>query len=238
MQVAAQTGAGERIYADHITVQLNGHSLENLWQDDLYTGYRLELSDGENDVVITVWDYEDRYTIYRFKINCTIIEEGGKKGTAQVIVDANVIGLGELISSTPVDIFEGQNAVYALAQVLEAKGFQYQYSGNLTNGFYLAHLLKPGITNGWAIPEALEDAINEEGLMWTNIYHTDSLGEYDFTQGSGWMYSVNGVYPNYSLSECYLQDGDVVRLRYTLAYGKDIGGSDAQGGGDNYEQQW
>lgn len=238
LQVAAQTGAGERIYADHITVQLNGRSLENLWQDDLYTGYRLELTGGENDVVITVWDYEDRYTIYRFKINCTIIEEGGKKGTAQVIVDANVIGLGELISSTSVDIFEGQNAVYALAQVLEAKGFQYQYSGNLTNGFYLAHLLKSGITNGWTIPEALEDAINEEGLMWTNIYHNDSLGEYDFTQGSGWMYSVNGVYPNYSLSECYLQDGDVVRLRYTLAYGKDIGGSDAQGGGDNYEQQW
>lgn len=237
LQVSAKTGTGERIYGDHISVQLNGRTLEDMWEDEQRTGYRLELSGGTNDVVITVWDYEDRYTIYRYTVNCAVVEEGSKKGTVTVIVDANVIGLGQLMS-TSVDLFEGQNAVYPVAQALEANGFEYQYSGNLTNGFYLAHLLKTGITNGWAIPEALEDLINEDGLMWTNSYHTDSLGEFDFTQGSGWMYSVNDVYPNYSLSECYLQDGDVVRLRFTLAYGKDVGAGSAQGSGDNYDQQW
>lgn len=237
LQVSAKTGTGERIYGDHISVQLNGRTLEDMWEDEQRTGYRLELSGGMNDVVITVWDYEDRYTIYRYTVNCAVVEEGRKKGTVTVIVDANVIGLGQLMS-TSVDLFEGQNAVYPVAQALEANGFEYQYSGNLTNGFYLAHLLKTGITNGWAIPEALEDLINEDGLMWTNSYHTDSLGEFDFTQGSGWMYSVNDVYPNYSLSECYLQDGDVVRLRFTLAYGKDVGAGSAQGSGDNYDQQW
>lgn len=237
LQVSAQTGTGERIYGDHISVQLNGRTLEDMWEDEQRTGYRLELGSGVNDVVITVWDYEDRYTIYRYTVNCDVVEEGGKKGTVTVIVDANVIGLGQLMSAK-IDLFEGQNAVYPVAQALEANGFEYQYSGNLTNGFYLAHLLKTGITNGWAIPEALEDLINEDGLMWTNSYHTDSLGEFDFTQGSGWMYSVNDVYPNYSLSECYLQDGDVVRLRFTLAYGKDVGAGSAQGSGDNYDQQW
>lgn len=238
LQVSAKTGDGKRIYGDHITVQLNGRTLEDMWEDEQRTGYRLELNGSENDVVITVWDYEDRYTIYRYTVNCAVVEDGGKKGAATVIVDANVLGLGEIMSATSVDIFEGQNAVYAVAQALEANGFEYQYSGNLTNGFYLAHLLKSGITNGWAIPEALEDLINADGLMWTNSYHTDSLGEFDFTQGSGWMYSVNDVYPNYSLSECYLQDGDVVRLRFTLAYGKDLGAGSAQGSGDNYDQQW
>lgn len=237
LQVSAKTGTGERIYGDHISVQLNGRTLEDMWEDEQRTGYRLELSGGTNDVVITVWDYEDRYTIYRYTVNCAVVEEGSKKGTVTVIVDANVIGLGQLMSIS-VDLFEGQNAVYPVAQALEANGFEYQYSGNLSNGFYLAHLLKTGITNGWAIPEALEDLINEDGLMWTNSYHTDSLGEFDFTQGSGWMYSVNDVYPNYSLSECYLQDGDVVRLRFTLAYGKDVGAGSAQGSGDNYDQQW
>ena len=125
-----------------------------------------------------------------------------------------------------------------MAQVLESYGYEYQYSGDLKNGFYLAHLIKPGITNGWVIPEELENDIDEDGLMWTNIYHTDSLGEQDFTQGSGWMYCVNGVFPNYSLSECYLQDGDVLRLRFTLAYGKDIGGSSSSGAGSNYDHQW
>ncbi len=47
------------------------------------------------------------------------------------------------------------------------------------------------------------------------------------------MYQVNGVYPNYSFSDCYLQDGDVMRIRFTLAYGSDIGGSGAMGNGSN-----
>ena len=238
LQVSAQTGDGARIYGDHITVQLNGRTLEDMWEDEQRTGYRLELTGGLNDVVITVWDYEDRYTIYRYSLNCTAVDEGGMKGTATVIVDANVLSLGELIPATKVDILEGQNAVYAVAQVLESYGYEYQYSGDLKNGFYLAHLIKPGITNGWVIPEELENDIDEDGLMWTNIYHTDSLGEQDFTQGSGWMYCVNGVFPNYSLSECYLQDGDVLRLRFTLAYGKDIGGSSSSGAGSNYDHQW
>ena len=71
--------------------------------------------------------------------------------------------------------------------------------------------------------------------MWLNVYHENSLGEFDFTQGSGWMYSVNGQYVGRSMSEVFPQDGDVVRLRYTLAYGKDVGlGMD----GENYYKEW
>jgi hypothetical protein len=53
------------------------------------------------------------------------------------------------------------------------------------------------------------------------------------------MYSVNGSYPNYSVSECFLKDGDVVRLRFTLAYGKDIGaGSSGYGALESYGKEW
>ena len=49
------------------------------------------------------------------------------------------------------------------------------------------------------------------------------------------MYSVNGVFPNYGFSNYYPQDGDVIRLQFTLCLGKDLGGSDAIGfGGKNY----
>ena len=43
------------------------------------------------------------------------------------------------------------------------------------------------------------------------------------------MYSVGGAtyYPGQSMSGVYLQDGDVLTLRYTLAYGWDVGGGTA-----------
>ena len=57
--------------------------------------------------------------------------------------------------------------------------------------------------------------------------YKDSLGEFDYTQGSGWMCAVNGYYPGRGLSNVFLGDGDVVTIAFTLAYGKDIGGADA-----------
>ncbi len=39
------------------------------------------------------------------------------------------------------------------------------------------------------------------------------------------MYAVNGYYPGKGMSEYYLSDGDTLTIRFTLAYGKDIGGA-------------
>ena len=58
---------------------------------------------------------------------------------------------------------------------------------------------------------------------------TGYLGEFAFTNGSGWMYSVNTVFPNVGFADSYLSDGDVVRVQYTLGYGADIGGFGAVG---------
>ena len=51
-----------------------------------------------------------------------------------------------------------------------------------------------------------------------------NLYELDAGAGSGWMYSVNGWYPNYGCSGYMLEPGDVVEWRYTCETGEDIGG--------------
>ena len=51
-----------------------------------------------------------------------------------------------------------------------------------------------------------------------------NLYEMDCGAGSGWMYSVNGWYPNYGCSGYMLEPGDVVEWRYTCETGEDIGG--------------
>jgi len=58
----------------------------------------------------------------------------------------------------------------------------------------------------------------------------DNLYEFDAGELSGWMYSVNGWYPNYGSSQYYLSDGDVIAWRYTCDLGRDIGAGYAAGG--------
>lgn len=60
-----------------------------------------------------------------------------------------------------------------------------------------------------------------EGIA--NIY------EFDCGAQSGWMYRVNGVYPNYGSSRYTLSRGDKVEWIYTVDLGRDIG-ADGVGG--------
>lgn len=58
-----------------------------------------------------------------------------------------------------------------------------------------------------------------------NIY------EFDCGELSGWMYRVNGWFPNYGASRYQLQDGDVIEWLYTCDLGRDIGGGQNDQGG-------
>jgi len=51
----------------------------------------------------------------------------------------------------------------------------------------------------------------------------NNLYEFDVGELSGWMYSVNGWYPNYGCSRYQLKPGDVVEWNYTCELGRDLG---------------
>lgn len=64
----------------------------------------------------------------------------------------------------------------------------------------------------------------------TPAYNSDyiegihNIYEFDCGDLSGWMYEVNGWYPNYGCSRYVLKNGDVVDWKYTCDLGRDIGG--------------
>lgn len=47
---------------------------------------------------------------------------------------------------------------------------------------------------------------------------------YEFSCGplSGWMYTVNGGFPDYGVSKYELQDGDAIAFQYTCDLGRDL----------------
>lgn len=56
-----------------------------------------------------------------------------------------------------------------------------------------------------------------------------NLYEFDCGELSGWMYKVNGWFPNYGCSRYQIKDGDVVEWVYTCDLGVDVGGYSSTG---------
>ena len=93
---------------------------------------------------------------------------------------------------------------------------------------------------GESVFDVLQRLCKEKGIHmeaeWTPIYNSayvegiHNLYEFDCGALSGWMYKVNGWYPNYGSSRYQLKDGDVVEWRYTCDLGNDVGGGYAVGG--------
>ena len=87
---------------------------------------------------------------------------------------------------------------------------------------------------GDSVVDVLHRVCQESGIhmeaSWTPIYNSayvegiHNLYEFDCGNESGWMYRVNGWYPNYGCSRYQLAQGDVVEWRYTCkGLGKDVG---------------
>lgn len=58
-----------------------------------------------------------------------------------------------------------------------------------------------------------------------NSYYVEGINnlyEFDCGQGSGWMYSVNGVFPNYGCSSYKPASNDKIAFRYTCELGYDL----------------
>lgn len=88
-------------------------------------------------------------------------------------------------------------------------------------------------TEGESVFDVLERACKANQLhmeySFTPAYgsaYVEGIGNlYEFDVGalSGWMYAVNGWFPNYGCSQYVLQDGDTVEWRYTCDLGADVG---------------
>lgn len=127
-------------------------------------------------------------------------------------------------------------------------GWTVKYGGTYDVGYYLRSIstgYTPNALEGSSWPGTTEEEIlaaidarfgQGTGLatLWRCIYRNGlnkssgsggTIGEFDYTSGSGWMYAIgSSYYPGQSMSQVYLKDGDTLTLRFTLAYGWDIGG--------------
>ena len=232
---------GQQLYANNYTVSVNGTVVSApISQSGYQFGYTAYLSNvGANTITITATD-GDGYSATR---SWTVYYEEGT-GTVTVSVEATTVGLGYLVAPTEVTVPGGTDAWTVVQQVLTENGYTVSGSGS-----YLSAIQRSGICSGFFIDSELMELIMADGMdengagLDPQPFSMDSLGEFDFYRWSGWMYSYNGSYPGYGLNVCKPQDGSVIRVRYTLAMGKDIGGYSSANGNygvssGNYYKEW
>jgi hypothetical protein len=232
---------GQQLYANNYTVSVNGTVVSApISQSGYQFGYTAYLSnEGANTITITATD-GDGYSATR---SWTVYYENGDI-TVTVSVEATTVGLGYLVAPTEVTVPGGTDAWTVVQQVLTENGYTVSGSGS-----YLSAIQRSGICSGFFIDPELMDLIVADGMdengagLDPQPFSMDSLGEFDFYRWSGWMYSYNGSYPGYGFNVCKPQDGSVIRVRYTLAMGKDIGGYSSANGNygvssGNYYKEW
>ena len=232
---------GQQLYANNYTVSVNGMVVPApVSQSGSKFGYSTYLSnEGANTITITATD-ADGYSATR---SWTVYYENGDI-TVTVSVEATTVGLGYLVYPTQVTVPGGTDAWSIVEKVLTENGYGISGSGS-----YLSAIQRSGICSGFYIDPELMDLIVADGMdengagLDPQPYSMDSLGEFDFYRWSGWMYSYNGSYPGYGMNVCKPQDGSVIRVRYTLALGKDIGGFTSASGSygvssGNYYKEW
>ena len=73
-----------------------------------------------------------------------------------------------------------------------------------------------------AVRQMIDQEMKENPDFWTGNMDYNSLGEFDFTTGSGWMFTLNGT-PISGLSNEFPKDGDTCKMMFTLMRGSDIG---------------
>ena len=232
---------GQQLYANNYTVSVNGTVVSApISQSGYQFGYTAYLSNvGANTITITATD-GDGYSATR---SWTVYYENGDI-TVTVSVEATTVGLGYLVPPTEVTVPGGTDAWSIVEKVLTENGY-----GTSGSGSYLSAIQRSGICSGFFIDSELMELIMADGMdengagLDPEPFSMDSLGEFDFYRWSGWMYSYNGSYPGYGLNVCKPQDGSVIRVRYTLALGKDIGGYSSANGNygvssGNYYKEW
>jgi len=116
------------------------------------------------------------------------------------------------------------------------------------NKGYVLSSITVEFTPGESVWDVLKRELDKRGIAYKyafsdkyNSVYVESIagdGEFDHGSGSGWMYSVNNVFPTYGASQYKLVQGDKVQWRYTTDYGNDVsagtpGGEAGPGTGGN-----
>lgn len=160
-----------------------------------------------------------------------------KIGTVTLSIEKFTIGQGYLIEPTQVVLHEGDTCANLVKDILKKNNYEIEAS-TTSNGWYLSGI-KNADNGTTKIPDVIKNMdtqVNGKDI----IYPPDDtaknvaypyLSEFSYHRNAGWMYSVNGEFPNVGMAARIPKDGDVIRVQFTVyGLGADLGSQYKDGG--------
>lgn len=248
INVIATGTDGVKLSKDYVTVTVNGSRASLLWDDLNLTSFKLVLTEGTNLIEITATDGSYSKT-EAFTVTC----DPEAASSIVISIEAFSIGMGYVVEPYKITLDNATlsamatyfalpsaeamkaqlNGAFLLEYVIHLHGYTSMYTGAIESGYYLASISGVDTSNA-TITEEMEEKLNENWMAVDSyeVYEEGTLSQMDFLQWSGWMYGANGVALNVGFDQYIPQNGDVVRVQFTLAWGMDVGLQGGLGMGD------
>lgn len=142
-----------------------------------------------------------------------------------VVVDVErfTIGEGYFIEPTLVEYQEGDSAATVTERLFDMLHVEAEHAGSIERGTYYLQAIKNADTHNYNIPTYITEhggPSNEDNYG----NDDDTLGEFDYSDMSGWMITVNHYMIPVGAAAYEVHPGDVIRWQYTLwGFGADLG---------------
>ena len=196
-------------------VSCNGESLTSDGADGSKTWFRTTLQDGRNTISVSAVDREGHEKTKTVSFTGNTSESAEVTGEVYVAISAEVLNLGPFYTGV-IQITRGDTVKDVLEEAFSQAGISPSFHGG-----YLSGISKNGIAQGAYISDDVRAAMEE--LRKTEKDPADQdpnrLKEHDFYDSSGWIYSVNGTFPDKGMGSYKLEDGDELYLIFSLADG-------------------
>lgn len=145
-------------------------------------------------------------------------------GYVTVAVEKFSIGQGYLVEPELVPVYKDMTAAEVITRYLEDHNLEYEHTGTIEDSFYLSAVKDTKGSKTAVFPETTKKYAQENKIQLKEGRRKDYLGEFDYSNGSGWKYTVNDDMTDQGMSQMKLKDGDVVRVSFTaIALGQDLG---------------
>ena len=143
-------------------------------------------------------------------------------GTVTFSVEKFTLGQGYIVEPVQVEFKEGDSVADLLDVVFGADNYKAPESPY--GGYYLASV-KDTEGGELHVPAYILEAVEAggEAVEAGGVAEEGWLGEYDYTSQAGWMFMLNNTMAATGLWDTPAQDGDVIRLGFSLwGYGADF----------------
>jgi hypothetical protein len=150
------------------------------------------------------------------------LKENPRKDTLTVYIsfEGYNLGHGFYIAPVAVKVPKETTAAQATMQLLDDKGYTYTHKGDGLSSFYLSGV-KGFAAGAVSPPDYITEKVSEQNQT------GETLGEFSYSNTSGWLYSANHSIPGYGANDWILQENDVIRWQYTVqGTGADLGVQD------------